>query len=215
MSKYSSYVKKANQIARNTFTNYRQAEDKYKKAKEQAGKYPQRTGLVDGEYAAKSARALAELREAELEMKKAKDAFKDGRNQFKQIRAELADVLEDDHAATPDKLDLSTLELLKSGIMKASDYTRLFDKAKADNNYTMCKVIGKYAGDAAADKAKRSGESKEVSALRYVGWRSENETGDDRLKAFDNMTDLYNRCEANPRMIDYWDEFTSDTVENF
>lgn len=215
MSKYNGYIKRANQIARNTFNNFRQAEAAYKKAKENAAKYPQRMGWVDAEYAAKQARATADLRDAELEFKKAKEAFTAGKGEFKKIREELAAELEDDYSATPDKLDGATLELLKSGIMKAGDYSRLYEKAKADGNSTMARIIGQYAGEAAETMAKKSGESQDTKTLRYVAFKSGEDSGKDYLAGFDSIAHIYDRCGINPAMIDHWDELTGEVVENF
>ena len=64
MSKFNSYARKVNDIATAAFEEYRKTEQAYKKAEEQARKYPQRMGMVDAQYAAKSARAQAGQRNA-------------------------------------------------------------------------------------------------------------------------------------------------------
>ena len=100
--------------------------------------------------------------------------------------------------------------------MTGSEYTKLLEQAKAASNATMVRMIGKYAGDAAKARGESHGmNDREATALRMAEYNSRSYTGGDRLQAFDNMVELYHRCTNNPAMIDHWDEFTAETVENF
>jgi hypothetical protein len=216
MSKFNSYAKKLNEQAKAAFEEYRKAEAAYKKAEEQAKAYPQRNGFVDAQYAAKSARAQADYIEAKQAYETARRVFRNSDTQFNGMRKELAAAIEDAYSADPAQLDSNALELTKSGIMSASEYAKLLEQAKAANNPTMVRMIGKYAGEAAKAREESHGQNdNEVQALRVVGHNSRSYTGGDRLEAFDNMVSLYHRCTNNPAMIDHWDEFTAETVENF
>ena len=105
---------------------------------------------------------------------------------------------------------------MKSGIMNAGEYSKLLEQAKAANNPTMVRMIGKYAADAAKARGESHGmNDREAQALRMAEYNSRTYTGGDRLQAFDNMVELYHRCTNNPGMIDHWGEFTAETVENF
>lgn len=216
MSKFNSYAKKVDEVAKAAFEAYRKAEQAYKKAEEKAREYPQRGGMVDAEYAAKSARAQADFLEAKAAFEAARRTFRDSGAQFNAMRSELAQALNDAYSVDPAALDSNTLELLKSGILNGSEYAKLLNEAKAANNPTMVRMIGKYAGDAAAARGEKYGQNdNDARAMRLAEYESRNFTGGDRLQAFDNMVDLYNRCTNNPAMIDHWGEFTAETVENF
>ena len=216
MSKFNSYARKVNDIATAAFEEYRKAEQAYKKAEEQARQYPPRHGMVDAQYAAKSARAQADFFEAKHAYESARRAFRESDTQFTAMRKELAAAIDDAYSADPAKLDSATLELLKSGILKGSEYTKLLEQAKAADNPTMVRMIGKYAGEAAQARGEKYGQNDpDARTLRLAEYDSRSFTGGDRLEAFDNMVSLYHRCTVNPAMIDHWAEFTADTVENF
>ena len=216
MSKFNSYAKKLDEQARAAFKAYRDAEAAYKKAEQKAREYPQRNGLVNADYAAKSARAQADFLEAKQAYETARRTFRESDTQFNAMRRELAAAIDDAYSADPAQLDTATLELLKSGILTGSEYAKLLEQAKAASNPTMVRMIGRYAGEAAKARGESHGmNDREATALRMAEYNSRSYTGGDRLQAFDNMVELYHRCTNNPAMIDHWDEFTAETVENF
>ena len=216
MSKFNSYAKKLDEQARAAFKAYRDAEAAYKKAEQKAREYPQRNGMVNADYAAKSVRAQADFLEAKQAYETARRAFRDSDTQFNGMRRELAAAIDAAYSADPAQLDGNTLELLKSGILTGSEYTKLLEQAKAASNPTMVRMIGRYAGEAAKARGESHGmNDREATALRLAEYNSRSYTGGDRLEAFDNMVNLYHRCTNNPAMIVHWDEFTAETVENF
>lgn len=216
MSKFNSYARKLDEQAKAAFKAYRDAEAAYKKAEAKAKEYPQRNGFVNADYASKGARAQADFLEAKQAYETARRTFRDSDTQFNAMRKELAAAIDDAYSADPAQLDSNTLELLKSGILTGSEYTKLLEQAKAASNATMVRMIGKYAGDAAKARGESHGmNDREAQALRVAEYNSRSYTGGDRLEAFDNMVSLYHRCTNNPAMIDHWDEFTAETVENF
>ena len=216
MSKFNSYAKKLDEQARAAFKAYRDAEAAYKKAEQKAREYPQRNGMVNADYATKSARAQADFLEAKQAYETARRTFRESDTQFNAMRRELAAAIDDAYSADPAQLDTATLELLKSGILTGSEYAKLLEQAKAASNATMVRMIGRYAGEAAKARGESHGmNDREATALRMAEYNSRSYTGGDRLQAFDNMVELYHRCTNNPAMIDHWDEFTAETVENF
>lgn len=215
MSKFNKYASKVNDIATAAFAEYRKAEQTYKEAEAKAKQYPQRMGMVNAEYAAKSARAQADLLEAKENMKAAQRKFESHKSEIAALRKELAAELSDHYAADPAALDSNTLELLKSGVLKSNEYEKLMNEAQSSGNYTMARMIAKYAGDAAEAESKRSGGySQTAMQLRAVSYMANENNGNDTLKAFDTMADVYNRSVNNPGMIDHWGELTGDIVEN-
>ena len=216
MSKFNSYARKVNDIATAAFEEYRKTEQAYKKAEEQARQYPQRQGMVNAEYAAKSARAQADFLEARQAFETARRKFRDSDTQFKGMRKELEAAINDAYSADPAHLDANTMELLKSGIMTSHDYNKLLEQARADNNPTMVRIIGKYADNAAKARGEKYGQNDhEAQALRATVYNSKTYTGDDRLEAFDTMVNVYHRCTKNPAMIDKWDGLLGETIEAF
>ncbi len=216
MSKFNGYAKKLDEQARAAFKAYRDAEAAYKKAEQKAREYPQRNGMVNADYAAKSARAQADFLEAKQAYETARRTFRESDTQFNAMRRELAAAIDDAYSADPAQLDTATLELLKSGILTGSEYAKLLEQAKAASNPTMVRMIGRYAGEAAKARGESHGmNDREATALRMAEYNSRSYTGGDRLQAFDNMVELYHRCTNNPAMIDHWDRFTAETVENF
>lgn len=216
MSNFNKYAKRVNEIAAEAFKEYRAAETALKKAEEQARQYPQRHGMVDAQYAAKSARAQADLLEAQQTYKQAKSRLIERESDIKNVRKELEAELESHYVADPAALDGNTLELLKAGILKPHEYSKLMKDAQANGNSTMVRVIAKYAGDAADAAGKKYGEtSEQARTLRAITYNANADGSSEKLQAFDLLGDVFHRATNNPGMIDHWDELTSNTIENF
>lgn len=67
--------------------------------------------------------------------------------EFEAIKQECIDIFEPYNRATASMIDMPTLELLKSGILKDNE---LFDLADSfSDNVTMLRIIGKYAEERA------------------------------------------------------------------
>ena len=215
MTKFNAYARRVDETAKAAFKQFRSAEHDFKKAQEQARKYPQRRG-ADARYTAQAARAQADLLEAKARLDAAKRSFRDSGKQFEALRKELAAAVEKEFSADPAKLDGNTLELLKSGILTGREYKQLLAKAKSDGNPTLARLIGKYAGSAAEERSKKFGvHDPDATDMRVTAEDSKSFTGNDRVEAFDYLTNLYSRCTVNPSMIDHWSEFADHVVENF
>lgn len=211
MSKFNNYAKKLNEIANATFTEYRAKSDAVKSAESKYNAYPWRDG-ADPTYLAKSARARADLAEAKAQFEHCRrHLFDDKRREINAIRAELEKALGDEYAADPSKVDMQTLELLRSGIMSADEYSRLIDAAASNGNHTMVRLIAKNA----ADMAEKATDADVARSYRLVSHRGKGANGREFLEAFDYMGDVFNRCERNFSLAGKWDELTADVVENF
>lgn len=212
MSKFNSYARKMNEIANATFAEYRAKSDAVKSAESRSKAYPRRNG-ADPAYLAKSARAeadLAEARNAFDQMRR--HLFDDKRREIVAVRAELVEALNKEYAADPSKVDMQTLELLRSGIMSADEYSRLIDAAASNGNHTMVRLIAKSAADMAE---KTTGDADVSRSYRLVSHRGKGNDGNEYLQAFDFLVDTYNRCERNFALSGKWDELTSPVVESF
>lgn len=215
MSRFNKYARKVDEIAKAAFDDYHKAANAYRRAEDQAKQYPQRNGLVDAQYAVKSARARADLIEAKETFKAAQKAFEDHTTEIAAIRNELIEELDDYYGADPAALDIKTLELLKAGILKPSEYSKLMNEAQEKENYTMARMIAKYAGDAAEKIGKKYGTNNEQAyELRSISYEANQNNGNNTLQRFDAMVECYSRTTKNPAMIDAWGDLTGDIVEN-
>lgn len=216
MSKFNSYARELDKIAKAAFVEYRNADAIYQKARQQAEKYPQRTGWTDPDYAAKSARAQADFIEAKETFRRAQTAFSDRKKEIATIRNQLATAIDDEYSADPEKLDTATLELLKSGTLRCAEYRKLMNKALEADNHTMVRLIGHYADTAATEAVKRNGDTdRTAQELRTIASEGKHHDGGEYLQAFDSMVTVFDRTTHNDALIDRWDSLTAQVVENF
>lgn len=216
MSKFNNYARKLDQMARETFEALATAKEALTKAEAAKRAYPRSGGLVSGDYALKSAKAEAAYFEAEKQYKAARADAAAKVDSVRRMRAELQQEIEAAYSVNPAALDANTMELLKSGIMKAADYTRVYNAAKKADNNTMMRMIGKYAKEAAELEIQNGGKySEDVRILHGIAHAANQSSGANTLAAFDYLTDAFARCTRNEAMIPRWNELTVDKVENF
>lgn len=214
MSRFNEYARKADAYAKAVFEEYAAAESKLKAAESKRNAYPRRNGQ-GYEYDAKAARYEAEYVEAKAEYEKLRRDMRDNKaNGLQPIRSELERAVADAFAANPEHLDAATLELLKSGILSADEHNRLIDKATADNNPTMVRLIAKHAKDRAA-QADEDRNPDTARAFRAVAYKGNSVNGNSYLEAFDVMASCFNRCMKNTALMSHWDELNGEIVENF
>lgn len=211
MSKFNHFIRQINDIAAEAFKEYAAAETAYKNAENKKNAFPRRNGL-GADYTAKSARAEADYAEALAAFDKfRKNGFYGYRQRMNEVRKEFVAAVESHFTADPAALDMATLELLKSGILKPAEYNRLMDKAINDNNHTMARMIGQHAKAAAENTTDRD----TATALRSVSYKSNGMNGSNYVEAFDFVTGLYDRCSNNPALYAKWDELAGEVIEKF
>ena len=214
MSRFNEYARKADAYAKAVFEEYAAAESKLKAAESKRNAFPRKNGL-GYEYDAKAARYEAEYVEAKAEYEKLRRDMRDNKaNGLQPIRSELERAVADAFAANPEHLDAATLELLKSGILSADEHNRLIDKATADNNPTMVRLIAKHAKDRAA-QADEDRNPDTARAFRAVAYKGNSVNGNSYLEAFDVMASCFNRCMKNTALMSHWDELNGEIVANF
>lgn len=211
MSKFNHFIRQINDIAAEAFKEYAAAETAYKNAESKKNAFPRRNGL-GADYTAKSARYEADYAEALAAYDKfRKNGFYGYRQRMDEVRKEFVAAVESHFTADPAALDMATLELLKSGILKPAEYNRLMDKAINDNNHTMARMIGQHAKAAAENTTDRD----TATALRSVSYKSNGMNGSNYVEAFDFVTHLYDRCSNNPALYAKWDELAGEVIEKF
>lgn len=214
MSKFNHYAKKVNEIATEAFKEFQKAEQALKDAEQQSRLYPERS-TADAQYKVKAARIQADLLEARENYHVAEMALQSRKGDISALREKLATEIDTNYAADPSQLDSNTIELLKSGILKANDYSNLMSKAQSAGNTTMCRLIAKYAGEAADQRESKYGRGdKQAGALRAIGINNKYD-GSEVLESFDVLSETYNRTANNTAMIPHWEPLTSDIVSNF
>ena len=211
MGKFYNYAQRMNEIAHATFAEYQEKSDAVKSAESRHNAYPRRSG-ADPSYMAKSARAEADLAEARAQFEHCRrHLFEERQRDVAVIRAELVEALNKEYAADPSKVDMQTLELLRSGIMSADEYGRLIDAAASSGNHTMVRLIAKSA----ADMAEKATDTDVARSYRLVSHRGKGNDSNEYLQAFDFLADTFNRCERNFALSTKWDELTAPVVESF
>lgn len=206
MSKYSTYGARADELARAAFKEVMDASKKLADAESKAQAYPQRSGIVDTAYAAKSARAAADLAEAKENYNKAKQGIVTLNNELAKLRTDLQRELAKDNRADPEAVDTATMDLLKSGILNCDDYIGLFERHSG--NRTMQRLIKSYAMTA-ADNMHNTDDRQRLKAVA-LGMNTDSET----LHNFDVVAEVCRRVEHNTGMIQHYDELTASALQN-
>lgn len=215
MSKFKSYAERVNDIAKAAFANYIEAVENQEKAE---ARYREETSPYkdpahnDYKQQAKAARAKADMLEAQQEVRKAQAFMQSEAASIRSVGRELQEAVNREYSAKGEEVDLATLELLKSGILKPQEYITLYETAQGNGNNTMVRIIGKYAGEA-ADKAPTKDLQERLNTLATV---TQYETpGRAYIEAFNVLEDAYTRTANNPSMIPHWEQLTDNVIANF
>lgn len=214
MGIFSEYGKKADSIVKAAMKNYIDARNKAEIAtaiyERDADPYadPSKTNL---EQQAKAARSKAAMLDAQKALKDAQQFMLKEIDSVSAVGKELQAAVNERFCADGGQVDIGTLELLKSGILKAKEFFSLYEKAAKDGNHTMMRLIGKYAGDAAVKAPTKELETQ----LRTLAINSQRETmGNQYIDCFNAYLDAYGRAANNPALVDRWEELTAGTLEN-
>lgn len=213
MSRFTSFAEKANGIAKDAIAKYSKAEKNYESALALCKKYPQRQGMVNAEYAAKAARANADRQEAELLLKAALREMEEAKKGIAEVRRELSAEVYDYFRADPAEVDVSTVELLKSGILKPAEYATLAENARKNKNFTTARIVARYAEEA-AEAAHKRGLEDDASTLRGAAILGNQDSGEPIMKSFDAIMTTYSMTCENPAMAGKWDELTGPLIAN-
>ena len=199
MVNFNGYAQRLDSLVKKLFQEYQAAERKLKSANEYR------------EYMKRSTDKLA-VAEAEADYHRAlsakQNAFRalnSNRAKIAAIRKELSDEVSEAFAVNPEMVDTKALELLKSGIMGASDYARMYNKAVKEENPAMVRLVCKYAAE--------TGEKNGNPELARIGSLGSSYTGENYLSRFDVMVNVYDRSISNPGLMDKWSELTAPLLD--
>ena len=180
----ADFIDALNDIYTETRNQYTALNDGVVKAEKQLEKAQEK---ARGGYNIAQARlevARADLREAQDERRNAYRKMMDGYNaRVKELRGQFADHLNKHYAASPDKLDTATMQLLGSGICTPDELVSLVERHKECP--TMVRIIGSYADKMIQDRGKMRQD--EVAALQTVrGYATAAKNGDREMAIFDS-----------------------------
>lgn len=134
------------------------------------------------------------------------------------LTADLRAAVAADNAVNPADVDGATLEILKSGVCRGSDFEAL--ARRFDGNATMSRLIGKFASDAAQNAA----DAAERGRLQYIASAAKT-ASDGVIEAWDGLCSMCDACSgqrvpnADPayiqRMFAAFDTEVAPTLEAF
>lgn len=216
MSMFNRFAVDADLLAKKAFKEYRKAETALENAEQKVKEYPEIFGQAQSdEYRMNSVVAKSELLKAQEGLKIAQAAFRNHMNELNDMRANLVKAIETEYGVNPSDVDQNTMELLKSGLMSATDYLRLMENAKASGNHTMVRMIAKYAGEKAElDRRENNDLSADGLLFESISHEGNMDNGQEILNQFDVLLYVFDKTSQNPLMIDDWGELTSAIVES-
>lgn len=217
MSRFNVYARELDTVARDAFKELNEAKTALDRATEKRDAYPEKHGIVNAEYAAKSARAKADYVEARDKYDVLRRSLPESCNgKIKEIRERLEKSLAAHYEKKPEAIDANALALLQSGVLRPDDYANLFNRYAKESNFTMLALVGKCAADAAIPIAERDGaNAPDAVQLRVIASNAKTYNGNAYREAFDYLADTLNRTIKNTSMIPHWDELTAETVDRF
>lgn len=179
----SDFLRELQTIYTETRGQYAAINDGVVKAEKQLERAQEKARSGDSVAQARLEVARADLREAQDECRNAYRKMMDGYNaRVKELRGQLADHLNKHYAASPDKLDADTMQLLGSGICTPDELVSLVERHQ--DCPTMVRIIGSYADKMIQDRGKMRQD--EVAALQTVrGYATAAKNGDREMTIFD------------------------------
>lgn len=170
------------------------------------------------------ARAELDLEEAQNNITSQRDViWGNFESKMKMLRAELAKEVKAASLVNPEAIDNAALELLKTGAMTPEEYAHFADKY--DENPTMLRLIGHYAGEA-SNKATDGKTSVALAGIASACAAGESKA----MRAWDDLERTAKYCSGGGydggrrstrdpgyimAMIKSWDSLTGEKIENF
>lgn len=127
--------------------------------------------------------------------------------------------------ADPSKIDPNVMKLFEYGILSVAEFELLADKAEREKNYTMLRILGAAANEAAEGHYKNDRDA--IQRLLMVSHRATEHTTGAVLRSFDQIVSAAkyavgdpnayssDHAEPNEYFFDHWDEVAGAAIENF
>ena len=209
MSKYQRYGKELDRLARERFSSYEKARERYEKARKVKSDNPYPTGWgATPEAQIKAKKAEIEYIEAENAFKDAQRVYQGTLSEVEKLRKELYDEIQNDMTASPADLDRNVVDLLASGICSAREIRKMYEDS---HDVTTRRYIAKYAKE--RDVKKLSDEDRVIlNGVVYDGDTLTDPESSSTMKDFDALSDVLGRCVNNPAMIGCWGQLTEEVI---
>ena len=136
------------------------------------------------------------------------------------LREQFAAFLDDHYAASPDKLDSATMQLLNSGICTPSELSRLIDRHK--DNPTMLRIVGNYARNMREEKKRTLTYDDRLICTQVAGAAHAAKDGSRELAIFDSavsslaygLSDDYGHASRMHNYVATWAEDFKNQISN-
>lgn len=200
---YKNYVNEFNKLAKEGFAKVKKAEEELEKLKKEKeyGKY---NDIYNKQ------RLNIDIAEKEEELKDIEKSIRSNIRQFEELKDAANKYIDEKYIANPENIDMKVIELLKSGILKANEYSNLLKKSS--DNLTMNRIIGKYAKQF-YDSNEKSFDHDTKNELIYRINQAEINNGDNYHQKINGLYDTYKRVTNNFAMIRHWDELMNNFIE--
>lgn len=220
MSKFAPYAVRASEVARDALNRLAAAETALNDAENDVRRNrAPRGGAVSIEKRQAEINAEYSRYQAREGVEKAKRAVTDARSQMAAIRRELSAALNDECGVDPSMIDANEVALLSSGILTATEFAQLANKAKNNGNAVMVRLVSHHAGIAAEKVAAQFGEgdsrAQMLRAIALDGADAGANDAADKLSAYDAITTAFETAASNGAMADAWDGLVGPIIENF
>lgn len=211
MGKFSKHANKINEYAKSVFGEYAAAEAKYNAAKQKykSARRPEKN--TDYAAIASYARIEADYKEAQAEYDSIKAALHNKPSEFNALRREFEAAVNNEYAAKPEAMDLATITLMDSGILKPNEYLNLLDKAEKAGNYTMMRMIGAKA----EEMVSKAPDSETARTYRVISTKGKRANGSEYIEAISGLSYLFDRCMKNTALQSKWDELAGPVLDQF
>lgn len=198
METVNTYKNEAIGIANRFCNEFFKLEEEVESAKSMFNTY----GTVFNHKDIDAVKKARQVREAKEEAILARDTFKSNleynmMQEINAIKEKMLAAVTSAFSANPESLDTSVLELLKSGILEPSEYDTFMEKAKAEKNGTMARMIAKYAVDA-GERIKNTDTAK---AMRYLAVASKGNLAEEPLQRVNDFIAILGKIARSPSLM--------------
>ena len=222
MSEFNSFAVEVDAAIKAYFERYRSAQKRVNDLKEKL-REAAKDQTREGQY--NLARLQVDLNAAQEVVTAVKRENADVLQGINKTRENLKSEADKVFCADPSKIDPNVMKLFEYGILSVSEFEALSDKAVKEHNYTMLRILGAAANEAAEGHYKNDRDA--IQRLSMVSHRATEHTTGAVLRSFDQIVSAAkyavgdpnayssDRSEPNEFFFDHWDEVAGAAIENF
>lgn len=222
MSQFNKYGRELDKAIKDYFERYKSAQKKVNDLKEKI-KEAAKDQTREGQY--NLARLQVDLNAAQEVFTAVKRENADVLQGINKTRENLKSEADKVFCADPSKIDPNVMKLFEYGILSVAEFELLADRAESERNYTMLRILGAAANEAAEGHYKNDLDA--IQRLSMVSHRATEHTTGAVLRSFDQIVSAAkyavgdpnaysrDRSEPNEFFFDHWDEVAGAAIESF